>query len=588
MEPAGNITNYDRASSLSLVTKPPSRFSISSALSFSFLIFYCYLFYADVAPYWFNPKWTTDDALQQIYPFHAAYHPQIFKNDLITEVMLGYLPPIHYWISYGTTLLTHDPIMMGHWVMLLQVALSSIFLFLAVHTWAGFAPACFAVAWLLHTRHIMQRLTAGLPRGWAAVVFTAYLFCLAKNNHRAVLFTILVGCLLHPPATFLIALSYGLFLCWKLLRVETRSLHLKPFIQLLLAAPIFLVVTLYVLHRPEYIGTMVSYEQASKMVEFQNPDGRFPFVPLLEPWHEIRMYGFQAFISRFYNPGKILKGYAPQILIGLLSMLLIFQRIKKRELIDAKLITFLIGALTVYFLSRLLAFKLYVPNRHLQFPLAIFFITTFTVATWRLFAGRHNRAWRGIVGLTLLGAFIFTLSGNGLQGTANFNWETDKRGGVYEWIKNNTPQNALIAGDPTHIDGVQLIGMRRAYATTETAHPFYDIYYKEMRRRLEISLRAHFARDLNELLTLLEPEKIDYFVFKRAQFYPEALQSAYYYEPFKELVKLLGSRQTSEYAYRQLPKDVNLVQSPYMPFKDRYSAIVDLKKLKAFLDKKTK
>src|SRR5262249_20906580 len=93
------------------------------------LLIYAYFFWKNLSRYWFNPHWTTDDALQQTFPFHAVYHPEIFKNDLIAKTMTGYLTPIHYWLSYLITYWTRDPIMTGHWVMLIQLASAALFLF---------------------------------------------------------------------------------------------------------------------------------------------------------------------------------------------------------------------------------------------------------------------------------------------------------------------------------------------------------------------------------------------------------------------------------------------------------------------------
>jgi hypothetical protein len=96
------------------------------------LVFYSYLFVQDVGSFWFNPEWTTDDALQQVYPFHKAIYPDLFKGDLITMVMEGYLAPLHYYLCFSLTYLIGDAIMMSHWVMLIQVLATLVFIFLAV------------------------------------------------------------------------------------------------------------------------------------------------------------------------------------------------------------------------------------------------------------------------------------------------------------------------------------------------------------------------------------------------------------------------------------------------------------------------
>jgi hypothetical protein len=580
-------------------------FTLLNILFGGLCIGYAYLFYKSIAPYWFHPSWTTDDALQQTFPFHSVYYPEIFKGDLITEVMVGYLAPIHYWTTYFLTWLVGEPIMAGHWVMLIQAVLALSFLFFALKHVAGAAPAFFGVMWLLHTRHVMQRLTGGLPRGWAAAVFAAYFYFAVKGNHWGVLAVFLIGCLVHPPACMLIAVSYGILLTFRLINSETRQATIKPFLTLALLSPLYILTTWYVVDRPDYIGEMVSYEQASNMPEFQKPKGRFPFVPLRDVKSEVRIFGLQAFIGRFYNPGRFWKGNMQYFALGTFALLLLIGWLRRRSVIPDVLLTFLLGTFVVYFASREFAFKLYVPNRHLQFPLAFFFITAFTVGTWRALyrfpaqvsakvkklpswkpdytSTRLNCAWFSAVGLLALGSLIYAGSNMGLNGAANFNWTEDKNGYVFRWIKNNTPEDALIAGHPTYTDPVPLYGRRRAFITTETSHPFYPVYYQEVKRRLEISLRAHYAKSLKELVEILAPQEIDYFIFERKRFYPEVLAEESYFPPLGEMVEQLTSGDPLKYAYRELPTEMDPDNHPYQVFRDHRAALVHIPTLEKWL-----
>lgn len=557
---------------------------------------YCFLFWYDLKDLWFHPGWTTDDALQQAFIFHEVHSPGVFTGDLIAETMTGYLAPLHYWICYLGTWLSGDPIMMGHWVMTLQIALTLGFLFLAVRALSATAPALLAVLWFVHTRPIMQRITSGLPRGWAPVVILATMYFLIKRNHRAVLISLLCGCLLHPPATFLAAAGYGLFLTFGLLRTSSRSEYLKPFVTLALLSPLYLAVTLYVVHRPEEVGSMVSMEEARQLPEFQWPNGRFPFVPLRPVTEELRFFSYQPFGHRLHNPGRTIKRIIPFAVIGLFGLLLFIGAKRRRKVLPGELSIFLLATTVVYFLSRPLAFKLYVPNRHLQFPMSVVLITIFSVAVWRAFYSGKNsyadtslrKSWQSLVAFLALGIFVFIGTGDGLVGAANFNYSQDKKGGVFLWTRKETPKEALMAGHPTHIDGMMLFGQRRAYATTETAHPFYQGYFKEVKRRIEISLRAHYARDLKEVAAILEPDNIDYFVFSRKRFYPEALEKEKYFEPLKGLVDELTSRDYRDYAYKKLPREVDLINHPYMPFRDDQSVVIDVRKLRDYLGASSK
>jgi len=189
------------------------------------LVFLGYLtaFYLSLNGRLLDPNWTNDDATQQTFVFHEVLKPGLFKGDIIFNVMKGYLTPIHYWLGYSITLFTESAVMTGHVIHILQLAFTILFLFLGVRAAAGsLVPAFFAATWLLHTRTVMERLAGGLTRGWAAVVISAFLWAVLSRNHRNVAISLLLGCLLHPPATFLCGLSYGIWLLFVLIQTQSR------------------------------------------------------------------------------------------------------------------------------------------------------------------------------------------------------------------------------------------------------------------------------------------------------------------------------------------------------------------------------
>lgn len=542
------------------------------------LVVYSVLFWLDLKDYWFSPNWTTDDAKQQLYPFHAIAHPEIFKDDLITEMVTGYLAPAHYWLGVILTWFSGDPVMMGHWVTLLQILLPLVFLGLFVYRAAGALPAFFSLLWFLHSRNLINRITGGLPRGWSAALLTAFLYFLFTKRHKSLLATILVGCLLNPPATIIVGAGYGLYLLFGSCHAKSRSLYLKPFMRFLLFCPVFCVITFYVVHRPPEIGQMVSFEEASLMPEFSRPHGRFPILPFISPWEEIKAYGFEVFAKRVIKPRTFERRALPFSVLGIFVGLVIISCIKKRALIPWEVMMLGAASLLVYVAARLLAFYLYIPDRHLQIPLGIFFIAAFCVGIGRLF-DRTTRAAPRAVSFLLLGCLIFWWGGDGLKGKANFN-TFSKKFGVMEWIRKNTPEDSLVAGHPTHIDGVQLFGVRKAFATKETAHPFYPVYYKEIKRRLEISLRAHYAIDEKEFLSLLGSEGIDYFVFNRSEFAEEALAAATYFRPLDSLVRELATRDPSQFVYKGFLAGI-AAQGSAAVFSDSNSLVIDVNALRA-------
>lgn len=573
---------------------------VACGITGGLLVIYGVLFFSGIAAYWFSPDWTTDDAYQQLFPLLEAVYPERFEGDVNFRMMRGYLTPIHYWLSYGITLLTESPVMTGHWVMLVQVAGTLGFMYLV--TWAacrpatssryGFiaasAPALFAVMWMLHTRHVMQRLTAGLPRGWSAPVLLAFLYCAVAKRHLGVLVSLLVGCLLHPPSTFIAALTYGVYLVLGVLGKETRSEYLPKLRGYVVLSPLYLVVTYLSIRMPAEFGGMANLETAASMPEFARPGGRFPFVPLLPYWKELHLFGFQAFLNKWFTPHFVLRLGIPLLSAALVFTLAFSGWLKRKEYIPKVVLVYGACCLLVHELSRCFAFYLYVPNRHLQFPMAIFFVIAVTVGLWRLLTGipaqgssrERFSSWYGTAGLLVLMCVVLSGSGLGLTGRANFNTHVYQKGKFAAWLKKYSPEDALIAGHPTLVDPVPLFAERRVFISTELAHPFYRGYYNLIKDRVELSLRAHYAKSLEELYDMVAPQGIDYFVFHRALFYPEALASASYFRPYDQVVyEVTRVPNIMQFAYRELPAEVDLAIAPYMPFKDEVAAVVDIHRL---------
>ncbi len=575
--------------------KTLSETSLLTWFAWAGFLAYAYAFVASVSPEWFHPDWVTDDSLQQVFPFHRVLHPELFEGDFITRMMVCYLAPLHYWISWGITWLTQDPVMMGHWVMLLQVLGAVGFLFLAVRHAAGTVPALFAVTWLLHTRHVMQRMTGGLPRGWSPTVLAAFLYFVISGNHWGVIATLVVGCLIHTPSTLIAALAYGLYLVWNVAMPATRKEFLPHLKRLLVVSPLCALLALSVVRMPEEVGSMATLEQATHMPEFQRKGGRFPFLPMNPIEREVRSFGFQSFVGRFYQPWRVVERNMAEVVLGLTALLLLLGVWRGRAFVPKSVWCFFIATMAVYFASRPLAFRLYVPDRHLQIPLAFFFITAFTIGFWRLFAVREDlpigsaqwkapirlkRHWKSVMALCLVGALVYTGSGNGLYGKMNFNWWRTKRGEVWTWMKGNTPLKSVVAGHPTWIDPVMLYGARQGYVTTETAHPFYDGYYAEMKRRTFIALEMHYAASWDKVLESSQAEHIDYLVFERSKFRPQALSRAKYFEPFGPVMAEVRSRDPNDFIYFSLPETPRTEAFPALVYVDGLSKVVDLNLLR--------
>jgi hypothetical protein len=548
-----------------------------------FLLFYCILLFWNLLPYWFNPNWTTDDARQQLFIFHEAIHPGRFSGDIIYEAMKGYFGPLAYWIGYGITKLTHDPIMTGHWVMAIQLVLTCAFSFLILRVLTNNYVACFGVFWLLHTRPLVHSMVAGLPRGWAGVVITTCLWAITTKRHVAIWVFLFLGSLLHLPSTFVMIFTYSLILALEFIKNNQAKRFNNNILRFIILAPLLLLTAYLSVKRPEYIGKMHTLEQASQMPEFSRDGGRFPFVPLLPQVTEITSVGSYAFMNNSYlgksKAEKIEVREQGEIVLTIVCFIFFLSWVSskkfKTQFLPPSIICFFVAVFFSYQLARLLAFNLYVPDRYLLWPLNIFWIFATSTALYGFF---HSRSVMAVSSTFIIfSATLFLLGGDGLKGRGSFNTNIIKNERLFNWLKSETPENAVIGGHPIALNSVPLVSARRTYITEETFHPFYDKYFYLAKDRLVRSLELHYAVDREAFLGFLGKEDMDYFVFQKASLLhgTDKKRTRRFFKPYNNIVERLSEK--DKFFYDELITSDN----SSIAYNDEDFLVVDLTKLRS-------
>ncbi len=557
---------------------PPSRERSRSqllveGLAASAAVIYLFVFIQSVSYYWFQPQYFTDDAFQQTFFFHEVMHPGLFAGDLITEYMRAFLPPLHYALYYGVTWLSGGPIIASHWVMLLQYLVAIVFLGLLIYRYTGFIPTVVGLVWFLHTESIIDRMTGGFPRGWWQAIILSTLYFISRRNHTGVIVVLAIGSLLNPLATVTMGFCYALSFIVRFREQNER----KKFAQFLILIPFYALLTYYSVKRPPEVGNMIPYEQALTMPELSRDYGRFRWLPLSSPFRDLEKYTAQVFLSqKKIKANEQLERTVFLATTAILVLLAAASWWRKTPLIPMELYCLLGSAILAYGFARLFAFRLYVPDRYLFFALPMFIIPAFIVGLWRL----HSQFPLGrIASYTLLVVLIGFGTNFKVPGRAHFNRKIPPRQSMWGWFATSTERDALVAGHPTIIDGVPLLGMRRAYVTTEAAHPYFDRYYAEIRRRLLISWEAYYARDISEFVNLLRAEGIDYYVFVKGHFAPEKLKRAKYFRPYDTFVRQLASGDPAEYTFSKLTGESALGFKPAIAFEDEQVLVISVNKL---------
>lgn len=556
-------------------------------------------------PRFFSETCTHNDLRQQGFPFYRVNHPEMFANDFVFESMNGYLPPLHSALGLLFTYPTDNPVLTGHILMSVQLSVTVLGIFGALRGVAGFIPACVGVVLFINSAPLILLLSGGLARGWIGPVIAIYLWLAVRSRGRGlgvkaegeVWSWLLVSALLNPVATFLILSMESLRSVTRFISSSARWAFFRssmlPFGGVALAV---VIATSLITARPPEIGKMATLAVASNLQGFSRPGGRFAVLPFPEPWIEFKTLALQLFTGFWSDLAQWKQQVVgPLFFIAVIAVVLVtVVRLRRGRKVSESVVPEFLGfgcvILGCYFLARAVAFALYIPDRYFGMPAGVFFAVFVPSFLWLVTSATNGASLGAIRGLGLrYGAQLmlvlatFAFGGFGARGPELFDVCYQRQEALWDFLKLKTSADAVIAGHPTTLDGVQLFGRRIGYVTTETAHPFYDRYYAEVKRRMEVTFSAHYAQDWRGFHTLLSREGIDYFVFRVGDFAPERLHRERYEIPFQNMIKRLNSFPREAFVFSALPQEVDSEQAPFQVLRTNNMAVVDIKALGQWL-----
>lgn len=328
-----------------------------------------------------------------------------------------------------------------------------------------------------------------------------------------------------------------------------------------------------VFREPE-IGRIVTMAQAQAMPEWQL-GSRFPFLPM------------PSLLSLFSR--NFVVSYLPPALYGPWAWLLVAlglsalwcgpkntSALPGRARFAAALGLPLGFSVLMFEVSRLLAFRLHIPDRNLKYTIPYLGLILMAVAmvglvSWVL-AKTRLPGWCGwaaalvITGSVLLGGSGFTGNLN-LWADQRFAWK------LYEFVE-RLPKDALLAGPPGEMDNIPLFSRRKVYISDEANQPLYDRYYVEVRRRLMLVFKAYYATDKQVVDEFSHETGVDYMLVRKEDFTHRFRRARYYSEPYNNyILSLKGDRPAGDFIFANPPRQAVIHD-------DGYFQVVELAKLR--------
>ena len=509
-----------------------------------------------------NPRYIDDDARQHIFWTYKFEDPELFKNDLLIKFISSpKFCPFGWKALYYIVAKFFDPILFSKILPIILIVFCAFFLF-KIGAQLGGEQVGFLSS-LFFCFSLPKLLLGGYPRSFALPLLILFLFALIKRKLWWLGFSLLMQALFYPPVLLnsLVLLPYVFFKGYSLdIKVVKRSI-LPLFIFCSLA---FLPVAYsYLFYQPEFIGPMVSYEEAGMMPEFWE-GGRNCFFN-----KNLLIFYLGRFAQYTRSGAGIL--CCPQFLylsILALSCIILFRR---KKFVFLPLITWIvISSLCLFVLAHIFLFRLYLPSRYTQYtiPLAIILLLAYN------FPKLSARLLKLFISIFILSSLIIPFSSvihrkiNAdaeailyvwwvpkykwfahrlwhykipiILSRSNYDYkifDRKKRTELYSFLS-SLPKEVLIVAYPYLANDIPLFTKRSVLVNEELSLAYYKNYYKQMKERLYDTFKLIYAEDLKKTTSILCKYGITHIVLSATDFDPDYFnKKRVYREPFNDFVK---------------------------------------------------
>lgn len=468
-----------------------------------------------------------DDARQQVYWMQRWTEPGLYPPSLLNDYAEAYVPWgvkfIYWcgsWFENPLRFTTHAAGALFTAQTLLLMAIGG--------RAAGRSAAWAALGAVFLMPFFLENISGGLSRAFASPLLAA--FCLSLLAGGRLLGVILAAQALFIPYVFLpCAGTVALNRAWAGLRggdpVWLRSRRDWA----VLGASTALAGAFTLAYGMEGFGPLVSLQETAGRPEF-GPLGRLDLVPLPNPFLDFVYYPFER-IGLFKEFG-LFAGIASLVLLAPIlwhggraaDWRGLAQRLKPLALTGAAFLAFYVAA-------RVLAFKLFVPDRYVQYPVNLLY--ALLLAACAAGALARLRPSRAVCASLILAAAL--LGAVRLKNVALYDYSAGAT--LFAAVEAATPKDALLAGHPDLMDNVMTFSRRNAYATFELAHPWSKGYWEQLRPRLDGFFRAYYAAVPAEVVRFAKESGVDYLLVDESHFKPEFLAGRPFFEPFGSSIK---------------------------------------------------
>lgn len=521
-----------------------------------------------------DPWMINDDQRAQIFEFYYENGEWLFKGDYISDFYKRVFYPLGFSMLYSVAGILGDPLIFSKYLQEFLFLLSLLFLFMIGKTQENSLVGIFCLLMGFVTDFYVNGIAGGLARSFAYPLIASFCWGMLRGNVWIVISMFLLQVLFYPPIALPCSITLAIWLLFpRLAGLDTGKLRFKSRLFILIAVAILSIsfVMPNISNLAKY-GEKITRNMRAEYPE-AGPQGRTyikdvgPFPSVISKIPEIVQVSFSGNgIFAIDNKVKNLL----LLFTGLMSLIGWISLIKERSKACA-LIIFFISACLAYEIARFA--HLYIPRRSLKvipfiihISLVFGFIEFLKVMFKKISFSENSNFMKTTVFLSAI-TMTFLFIDTKIPGSELY---SEKRNAeFFNYLKNQLPQKALVAGWPSEVDAIPLLSKKRILVGKETFLPMRTHYILEMRRRTSALIDAYLSDDIESIKRLRDDFGVTHFIVHWKYFQPiqqdrdgqPLFISPTLFEPYQtQIYRLFFRVHPYDRAIFKLRKDIESIQ----------------------------
>jgi hypothetical protein len=474
---------------------------------------------ARTVPNLMRPELYESDANQHIFWMYQYVDPALFPDDPITRFyMTDAVSPLGYRVLYRELSRGIDPLAAAKIVSGLFIIFCGFMAFrlgkLCGPENPGLAGIAAVVLLVLFQPKTQWLVPTGIQRAFALPILILGVWSLVSR--RVVWFGVacLFGALFYPMPLPQLLLMAVLVSVGRLRIIPTipRSQWVGLAILVILTGAV-----LAARHIPAEYGPIVRYAQGIGMPEF---------------WHGGDIYfSHDPIVFWFTGDGSGIS-LKPVVLASWIVLFAGAMVYLGADVVSWEAWSLLIAAFTCFLLAHLLAFRLFVANRHLRTTFPLFAMMALCSMIARLSVKIQNGEWGARLATAIkkpavswkAAGVLVVITALYSAGLARARLNQPPPGkdvmDAYAYLRDQTPKDWLIAEHPVDAIATPLLAHRSVLMSTLHLYAYYTGYYSSMRPRIMDEWNALYATDWSQVDALYDRYHVRAFMVERHDFAP--------------------------------------------------------------------